>query len=37
MKSKYKIGFLGMGTVAQGVWRHLSDNCAEMAERLGAD
>ena len=37
MKSKYKIGFLGMGTVAQGVWRHLANNYAEMSNRLGAD
>lgn len=37
MKSKYKIGFLGMGTVAQGVWRHLEENHSEMSRRLGAD
>lgn len=37
MKSRYKIGFLGMGTVAQGVWRHLSENYTEMRRRLGAD
>lgn len=37
MKSKYKIGFLGMGTVAQGVWRHLDENYSEMSQRLGAD
>ncbi len=37
MKSKYKIGFLGMGTVAQGVWRHLENNYLQMSKRLGAD
>lgn len=34
---KYKIGFLGMGTVAQGVWRHLSENRAYMTGKLGAE
>ncbi len=32
----FKIGFLGMGTVAQGVWRHLQDNKDLMAKRFGA-
>lgn len=31
---KYKIGFLGMGTVAQGVWRHLSENREFMTGKL---
>lgn len=34
---KYKIGFLGMGTVAQGVWRHLSENREFMTAKLGAE
>lgn len=34
---KYKIGFLGMGTVAQGVWRHLSENREFMTGKLGAE
>lgn len=34
---KYKIGFLGMGTVAQGVWRHMSDNYGRMSRKLGGD
>lgn len=37
MKTKYKIGFLGMGTVAQGVWKHLTQNYDLMKRKLGAD
>lgn len=37
MKAKYKIGFLGMGTVAQGVWKHLAQNYELMSRKLGAD
>ena len=36
-KKIFRIGFVGMGTVAQGVWKHLENNCGQMAARLGAD
>lgn len=37
MKSKkIRIGFLGMGTVAQGVWKHLSQERERMEARFGA-
>lgn len=37
MKSKkIRIGFLGMGTVAQGVWKHLSRQRERMDGRFGA-
>ena len=37
LKKKIKIGFLGMGTVAQGVWKHLDKNRREMSSRFGID
>ena len=37
MKKVCKIGFLGMGTVAGGVWKHLSENREEMCRRFGCD
>ena len=36
-KKTFKIGFIGMGTVAQGVWKHLENNRGQMTARLGAN
>lgn len=36
-KKTFKIGFIGMGTVAQGVWKHLENNRAQMVSRFGSD
>lgn len=36
-KKKVKIGFLGMGTVAQGVWKHLQKSREQMSARFGMD
>ena len=36
-KKIFKIGFIGMGTVAQGVWKHMLNNRARMVSRLGAE
>jgi len=36
MSKVYRIGFLGMGTVAQGVWKHLSTHKSLMEEKFGA-
>lgn len=33
----FRIGFLGMGTVAQGVWKHLQANRDIMKQRLGGE
>ncbi len=30
-----RIGFCGLGTVGQGVWKHLSANHAQLESRLG--
>ena len=32
----FKIGFIGMGTVAQGVWKHLEKSFETMTARFGA-
>ena len=32
----YKIGFIGMGTVGQGVWKHLQNDQHHMQSRFGA-
>ena len=32
----FKIGFIGMGTVAQGVWKHLEKSFETMSARFGA-
>lgn len=34
---KHRIGFLGMGTVASGVWKRLSENYAQMTQKLGGE
>ncbi len=31
-----RIGLLGLGNVGSGVWKILNDNCAEIADRVGA-
>lgn len=36
-KSKIVIGFLGMGTVAQGVWKHMSQSRERMLARMGVE
>ncbi len=36
MSKTYKIGFLGFGTVAGGVEKHLTANLSVMCARLGA-
>ncbi len=33
----FKIGFIGLGTVGQGVWKHLQNNYAQMSSRFGAN
>jgi len=35
-KRTIRIGFLGFGTVGQGVWKHLENNCEALELRLGA-
>ena len=35
-KKVFKIGFIGMGTVGQGVWKHLSQDREIMQKRFGA-
>ena len=32
----FKIGFIGMGTVAQGVWKHLEKSFETMTARFGS-
>lgn len=36
-RKTFRIGFIGMGTVAQGVWKHLEGNCGRISASLGAD
>lgn len=36
MKRTLRIGFLGLGTVGQGVWKHLKRNLPALERRLGA-
>ncbi len=36
MSKVFKIGFIGMGTVGQGVWKHLQANSDVMQARFGA-
>ncbi len=36
MKKTYKIGFLGMGTIAQGVYKHLSQKKAQLEKEFDA-
>lgn len=36
-KKKIGIGFIGFGTVGQGVWRHLQTQRAELESRLGVE
>src|SRR5690625_4445667 len=36
-KKVIKIGFLGLGTVGQGVWKHIDRNRGRLKTRVGAD
>ena len=36
-KKRIKIGFLGMGTVGQGVWKHLLESRDRMTARMGVE
>lgn len=35
-KASIKIGFIGLGTVGQGVWKHIERNTQRLESRLGA-
>src|SRR5690625_6936335 len=36
-KKVIKIGFLGLGTVGQGVWKHIDRNSDRLKRRVGAE
>ena len=36
-KTKIGIGFIGFGTVGQGVWKHLQAQREELENRLGVE